>query len=121
MQMKDNAGGSHLFCTGRHDQPGAETSMENKILIKCEINSDTHPKASCHAARIESCYTITPASFSLLAAKPHNCGCVACQAYIWENLAMRNTYVGLYIHHRKTHEPLFILYPQCTEHHLQAA
>lgn len=83
MQMKDNAGGSHLFCTGRYDQPGAETSMENKILIKCEINSDTHPKASCHAARIESCYTITPASFSLLAAKPHNCGCIACQAYIW--------------------------------------
>jgi len=77
---KDNASTSHLFCTGINDQAGAGNSMENKVLMKREINPDSHPKAYSHAARMEPCYTITPASFSFFAAQPHNCGCIAHQA-----------------------------------------
>lgn len=80
MCRKDNASASHLFCTGINDQSGAGKTMESKIPMKWEINPDSHPKAYYHAAWMESCYTITPAPFSIFAAQPPNCGCIAHQA-----------------------------------------
>lgn len=48
--------------------------------MKWEMNADSPPKAYCHAVWMESCYTVTPAAFSIFAAQPHNCGCTAHQA-----------------------------------------
>lgn len=50
--------GFTLFCTGIKDQPGRKgKSMENEMLMKWEMNLNSHPKAYSHAVWTKSSYT----------------------------------------------------------------